>query len=523
MAVSILPNAEMTTSTARKEATTPVPPASVRGVPRLFDPEPGAGPTHVHLLGAAGAGVSGVGLVLRARGVVVSGHDAAESPLLRPLRELDVPVSIGTSFASLLPPTADLVVRSAAVDANDPQVLAARERGVPVLKYADALAQLAPAHQTLAVAGTHGKTTASWMLWHVLEGIGEAIGAPLGGALIGGLCQRLATNALAGTKDGWFCVEACEYDRTFLRLAPRAAIVTNVEEDHLDYYGTREAIHTAFARFVDGVASDGLVVLGREVPEEVEVAAGHTTVWRLGRELEVDLLSEDRGLFTFRLRGPGWATPEIDLAVPGSFNVENAALVLALAIGITARTTGRPPEDLLRGAAEGLQRFRGVARRFESWGKVGGVELVHDYAHHPTEVRVTLEAARRRFPGRSLHVLFQPHQHSRTARFLSEFAESLRFADRVVVADVYGARKHIDGERLAGAPELVLELSRRDVAAVAGGTLGESVDRFVSGLPADAAALILGAGDVELVREELVRKLALRSASERGARAQDHA
>jgi UDP-N-acetylmuramate--alanine ligase len=164
----------------------------------------------------------------------------------------------------------------------------------------------------------------------------------------------------------------------------------------------------------------------------------------------------------------------------------------------------------------------GVARRFEPWGEDRGVSVVHDYAHHPTEVRVTLEAARRAFPGRRIHVLFQPHQHSRTARFLHEFVDSLRGADRVVVADVYGARAHTDGARFAGAQDLVDGLKSIHVEASYGGPLGSAVQRFVEGLaePGEtpACALVLGAGDVEHVQDELLGKLALRGVKGSGAR-----
>jgi UDP-N-acetylmuramate--alanine ligase len=463
----------------------------------------------VHLLGVGGAGVSGIGRILVARGLTVSGHDHAESQMLDALRGLELGFELCAPEEASLPPEVDLVIRSAAVPKDDPQVLAAEARGVPVLKYAEVLPRLAAPERLLAVAGTHGKTTVSWMLWHALEGISEATGGPLPGALIGGISRRLRTNALAGSPGGWFCAEACEYDRTFLNLRPRGAVVTNVEADHLDCYGSLDAIRRAFACFVEEVASDGLVVLGRDVPAEVELGGRGVTLWRLGDELEVDLVGEERGCFRFRLRGPGWATREIPLAVPGHFNVENAAAALALAIGLTAQLEGSDPADLCEGAATGLERFTGVHRRFEHWTDAEeaeelGVDVVHDYAHHPTEVRVTIEAALRAFPGRPVHVLFQPHQHSRTAHMLQEFAESLRAADRVVVADVYGARVHVDGENQAGAPELVEALCARDVLAAHGGPLDASVERFLAGLPARAAALVLGAGDVELVRERLL-------------------
>lgn len=467
-------------------------------------------PQRVHLLGVGGAGVSGIGRILAARGVRITGHDRAESAILEALGELDLALELGESRADCLPRDAELVVRSAAVPADDPQVLRALELGIPVMKYADVLPRLAPAKRTLAVAGTHGKTTTAWMLWHALEGIEEQLRGPVAGAMIGGICRRLRTNALSGSEGGWFSVEACEYDRTFLKLSPRAAVITNVEEDHLDYYGTLEAIHAAFARFADRIATDGILVLGRDVPEAVELGA-RASVWRLGREFEVDLLGEERGTFQFRLRGPGWATRPLSLAVPGHFNVENAALVLALAIGITQRVEGVEPSEIADAAANGIERFLGVHRRFEPWGSEGGIEVVHDYAHHPSEVRVTIEAGLRAFPKLPLHVLFQPHQHSRTSHFLVEFADSLRAADRVVVSDVYGARLHIDGQRYAGAPELVLELKKRGVDAIEGGPLSSSVERLVSGLPARGAVLVLGAGDVELSRDALINDLALRS------------
>jgi UDP-N-acetylmuramate--alanine ligase len=471
-------------------------------------------PKRVHLLGAGGAGVSGLGRILAARGVKVSGHDRSRSALLEGLGELDLAIVLGESRAEFLPADAELVVRSAAVPNDDPQLAAAHARGVPVWKYAEALGRLCPVGRTLAVAGTHGKTGSSWMLWHALEGLGARLRAPVTGALVGGTCRRLRTNALGGHKGGLFVVEACEYDRSFLQLAPFGAIVTNVEEDHLDYYGTFGAIKEAFARFADRVAADGLLVLGRDVPPEVEHAA-RATVWRLGRELEVELLGETRGAFCLRLLGPGWATPPLQLAIPGHFSVENAACALALAIGISARRARVEPGAIAAAAAQGIERFAGVERRFEPWGSVGDVHVVHDYAHHPTEVRVTLEAARRAYPRVPLFVLFQPHQHSRTARFLEEFAEALRQADHVVVADVYGARAHRDGERRAGAPDLVLALQKRGVAALEGGGPLSSAERFASVLPDAAAAFVLGAGDIEGVKQPLLARLAAR-ASARG-------
>ncbi len=479
-------------------------------------------PQHVHLLGAGGAGVSGAALLLVERGHALSGQDRAESGFVDALRARGVSIAVGDSEARHLPAEAQMVVRSAAIGLEDPQIVEAERRGIPVLKYAELLGLLGPARRTLAVAGTHGKTTSSWLLFHALKGIAQAAGTDAPGALVGGTCRAVGANAVAQGPDGWFACEACEYDRSFLQLSPEGAIVTNVEPDHLDYYGTFAAIEEAFARFVDRIHPEGLLVVGRDVSARVEDAA-RCNVWRLGRELHVDLRGEQQGRFRFRLRGPGWATPDVQLAIPGSFNVDNAALAIALAVALAGRSTSLTPAPLsptqcADAAARGVQRYQGARRRFEPWGTFGGIDLVHDYAHHPTEVRVTLEAARRAFPGKPLHVLFQPHQHSRTARFLDDFVESLRGADRVLVAEVYGARRQIDREA-AGAPDLVARLRRAGVDAHEAGDPSSAVKKLAQGLPSHCAALILGAGDIDLAHDELLEAVALRGAAARTARA----
>lgn len=479
-------------------------------------------PSRVHLLGAGGAGLSGAARILLERGHRLSGHDRADSRFVAMLRALGATIDIGSSRTEMLPSDAQVVVRSAAVPEDDPQVVEARRRGISVLKYSQLLTRISPGRRTLGVSGTHGKTTTSWMLYWALRGIAEATSRSSPGALVGGSCRTLGANAVAPGAGAWFAVEACEYDRSFLCLEPEGAIVTNVEADHLDYYGSLAAIEEAFARFVDQVHPEGLLVVGRDVPKKV-AEAGSCRVWRLGREIEIVDLAESHGYFRFRVRGPGWSTGLIELGVPGAFNVENAALAIALAVGLAGAPAVRDSwSDLstsVDAAAAGIGRYRGAERRFEPWGTAGGVELFHDYAHHPTEVRVTIEAARRTLPGKPLHVLFQPHQHSRTARFLDEFVESLRAADRVVVADVYGARAHIDsvamGEPEAGAEELVARLRRAGVDAEFGGDAAASVKKLVAGLCGQSAALILGAGDIDLVQNDLLEELAVRGPGRR--------
>jgi UDP-N-acetylmuramate--alanine ligase len=461
-------------------------------------------PQRIHFLGLGGAGVSGAARLLVARGARVSGHDRAPSPFLDGLCELGIDVDVGPSHSGALPADCEAVVRSAAVPDSDPQVVAARERGLPVLKYAQILGRLAGPGRTLGVAGTHGKTTTTWFLERALTGaMGES--GPRPGALVGGTDLVHRTNARVPAPDGWFALEACEYDRSFLNIAPFGAIVTNVEADHLDCYGSLEGVVVGFARYARSVHPDGLLVVGDDVPAAVEHAA-RCAVWRLGRELDLTHTIESDGCARLRLRGPGFAFV-VRLAVPGRVAAIDAALAAALALGLL------PLEQRAAAAprvADALATYRGTARRFETWAELDGLVVVHDYAHHPTELAATLESARGAFRDRPIVVLFQPHQHSRTAHFLDEFARVLATADQSIVTDVYGARVHIDGQHFAGAAELA-EATRRHGGRcehVAG--LSASAHRLSEVLPERALALVLGAGDVENVKDELLGHLALR-------------
>ena len=207
------------------------------------------------------------------------------------------------------------------------------------------------------------------------------------------------------------------------------------------------------------------------------------------------------------MRGPGWASPPVELMVPGTFNVDDAAMAIALAVGSAGVTPA--------GAARGVAEYPGADRRFQSWGEPAGIPMVHDYAHHPTELRVTIEAARRAFPGKRVHVLFQPHQASRTARHMDGFVEALRGCDRVVVADVYGARRHIDRIEGADAETLVTRLLRAGTDAVVGGPPRGACEVFARGLVNGACALVLGAGDIDGIQGELIDAVAVRFAGKR--------
>ncbi len=398
----------------------------------------------VHLVGVGGAGMSAVAALLAARGLEVSGSDASARALAA-VEAAGVRVVAGHAPEHV--EGAGTLVVSTAIRATNPELVRARELGIPVLHRSQALAALLAEHRSVAVAGAHGKTTTSAMVAVTLAAAGLdpswAIGgtvrtepAPAGAGSAGGARPDPVGGAHRG--DGSvMVVEADESDGSFLAYHPQIAVVTNVEPDHLDHYGSREAFEQAFVDFAATVR-EALVVCADDPGARrlAERARGEgQRVLTYGTDPGADVV-----LGTFEPRGSGGSTTlhergaapvALHLAVPGSHNALNAA-----AAWTVARLLGVAGED----AAAGLARFVGTGRRFEDRGTVAGVRVVDDYAHHPTEVAALLRAARTATDGRVL-VLFQPHLYSRTRTFAGPFAEALELADVVVVTDVYAARE----------------------------------------------------------------------------------
>jgi len=448
--------------------------------------DPGALP-RVHVVGVGGAGMSAIATVLSAMGHEVSGSDLRESGVTERLRTLGIDVAIGHAAANV--GRADLVTLSTAVRAENPEVVEARERGIPVLARAETLAAIAARKRCIAVAGTHGKTTTASMLSLVLV---EAGLHP--SFLIGGEVNEIDTNAVWDSGE-WIVVEADESDGTFLHLVPDIAVVTNVEADHLDHYGSFEAVRTAFAEFL---ASAGHRVVGADDAEALVIgrAAGADLVG-LSDDATYTMAAVDtaRSSVAFDLVGPdGVLLTRVHVAVPGVHNARNAAVAT-----VAALAAGAPAEA----AARALARFGGVARRFEFRGEQAGVTFVDDYAHLPSEVRAALAAARNGDWGRVVAV-FQPHRYSRTAEVGEEFADAFGDADVVVLTDVYGAGEApvpgVSGRLVADAvrrrrPELELHYvpGRADLVA--------AVAALVR--PGDLC-LTLGAGDLTSLPDELM-------------------
>lgn len=377
----------------------------------------------IHIVGIGGAGMSAIAIVLARMGHTVTGSDLKESRALERLRAAGIDARVGHDAANVTDGI-DAVVRSTAIPITNPEVVAANDRLIPVLRRADALRALVATRRGIAVAGSHGKTTTSSMLALILRGAGWE---PT--FIIGGDVNEVGTNA-AYADGEWLVVEADESDGTFLELPAEAAIVTNVEPDHLDHYGSFAGLRDAFATFLAGIP--GARVVCADDPEAAALAArvgARTYGFAADADYRVVNWSGGRHGSRIELARDGVPLGEFVLPVPGAHNATNAvgAAALATELGVPFAATARA-----------LAGFGGVARRFEFRGELDGVTLVDDYAHLPAEVRATLRAARDGGWNRVIAV-FQPHRYSRTASLWRDFADAFTDADVVVLTDVYAA------------------------------------------------------------------------------------
>ncbi len=471
---------------------------------RLFTPDD---PRPVHFMGVAGAGMSALALVARRCGSAVTGCDKDADGGGRGAAQ-DVRQAGGTVLAGHDPSHvtgARAVVVSSAVPPDHPELAQARALGIPVVRRAEALAAAVSVGSVVAVAGTHGKTTTTVMTTEALAAAGLN---PTG--IAGGRVTSWGGNARLGGDD-LFVVEADEYDKSFLALTPQLAVINNVEADHLECYGTIEALEQAFATFARPADR---VIVGGDDSAAVKVArmTGRPT-WTVGLaetcDVRIEVVERAAGRSVAMVSFPGREakSAEVRLRVPGLHNLRNASAALAVCAELGADL------DPVLGA---LWDFRGVGRRFEVVGEVGGVVVVDDYAHHEAEIAATLEGARQAYPGRRLIAVFQPHLFSRTAEHGPAMGRALAKADSVVVTEVYASRERplpgVSGRVVADAAELagaeVHWVPERSAvpAALAGYLRGGDV------------VVTMGAGDITVTGRELVGLLARRGAGERGGR-----
>jgi UDP-N-acetylmuramate--alanine ligase len=442
----------------------------------------------VHFIGIGGVGMSAVARIMVARGVHVSGSDAKDLPVMADLASAGARISVGYSAGNL--GDAQTVVAGSAIRSDNPELVAAREAGLPVLHRSEALAATMGEDLVVTVAGTHGKSTTTSMIAVLLQGAGldpsYAIGANV---------PALGVNAAHGTS-AVFVAEADESDGSFLNYRPRVAVVTNVEPDHLDHYGTAEAVYESFDRFTALLPPEGVLIAcaddaGALALAERTLARGNTRVVLYGTSATADLVLHDGGPGDVAVTTPAGRFP-LDLQVPGRHNALNAAAAFAVALEL-----GVDPDA----AAGALAHFSGASRRFELKGEGRGVRVFDDYAHHPTEVRAALAAARSVAGNHRVHVLFQPHLFSRTREFAREFAEALNLADTALVLDIYPARED-------PIPGVSSQLIADHLAA--GGRLvaaGEAVAALVAAADAGDIVLTAGAGDVTAFGPQIVEAL----------------
>ena len=395
---------------------------------------------HVHFIGMGGAGMSAIARIMLGLGVTVSGSDAKASAGLNDLAALGAAVHVGHDRKNVA--GVDTVVVSTAIRADNPELVAAQVAGLRVLHRSQALAASMAGDRVVAVAGTHGKTTTTSMITVMLRGAGVDASFAVGGTV-----QALGVNAAHGTADV-FVAEADESDASFLNYSPSIAVVTNLEADHLDHYGTAEAVFAAFESFTALLPADGVLVACADDAGSARLAvlasaAGHRTVTYgfaeaadirivpgTGTGMETDTALAIPGTL-LGAGAVGIAVP-LHLQVPGAHNISNAAAAVAVALELGVN---------VQDATAALASFNGAARRFEAKGEGRGVRVFDDYAHHPTEVTAALKAARTVADGHKVHVLFQPHLFSRTREFAAAFAHALDLADTVAVLDIYPARE----------------------------------------------------------------------------------
>ena len=453
----------------------------------------------IHFVGIGGIGMCGLAELLRAQGYAVTGSDLAEGATVARLRALGIPVALGHAAGHV--GEADVVVVSSAVRAGNPEVAEAQRRGVPVIPRAEMLAEVMRLADGIAIAGTHGKTTTTSLVGHVLQAAGLDPTLVVGGRVIGAGPESERTGARLG--GGAFLVaEADESDGSFLHLSPVIAVVTNVEAEHLDHHGSLEALEDAFAGFLARLPFWGTAVLCLDDPGVQRLlarVARRRVTYGLSAQADwvaSEVASEGAGM-AFVVRRHGAALGRVRLPLAGRHNVANALAALAVADEV---------EVPFARAAEALASFRGVERRFETKGVVAGIRVVDDYGHHPTELRATLAAARSVHAGRIV-VVFQPHRYTRTRDLFDAFAAAFHDADLLVLTEIYAAGEaKIPGVESALLADAIRARGHRDVRFVP--DLERVVPELLPELRSGDLVLTLGAGSVSRLGPQLLRALA---------------
>lgn len=446
----------------------------------------------VHFIGIGGCGMSGLARMLLDRGATVSGSDPKPNAQTFELTHRGAKIS-RDQFGQLLDRSVDLVVRTAAVPDGNAEVLAARVLGLPVVFYADLLGQVMAERHGIAVAGTHGKSTTSAMISYALLTCGADPSF-----VIGGTVPQLGGGSRSGAGPQ-FVAEACEFNRSFHSLHPKIAIITNIEEDHLDCYKDIHEIVESFRTFAGLIPQDGKIITCALDGNCARALAGvNARIERValqpGYEWSTDPRENANGCWDGTVRYNGQVVAELRLRVAGRHNLMNATMALAACVAC-----GIEPQL----AADALSAFAGVDRRMTEMGRVNNALIVDDYGHHPTEIRATLQALRERYRPKRLVCVFQPHQHSRTRFLLDEFAASFQNADETIVPDIYFVRDSEQEKQRVSSADLVERINANGRRAVHLADFASIVDYLRDQVGEGDLVVTMGAGNVFEIGQEL--------------------
>ncbi len=449
-------------------------------------------PIHIHFIGIGGISMSGLAEILLKENFTISGSDAKESPLTKHLESLGAQIFYGQRATNIIEGI-DLVVYTAAIHPDNPEFAAAVSKNIPMLTRADLLGQIMKNYELpIAVAGTHGKTTTTSMASHILMqgGFDPTI-------TVGGILPSIGGNLRVGNS-GTFITEACEYTNSYHSFFPKISIILNIDADHLDFFKDIDDIRASFRKFAEILPEDGTLIINSDTPCWEQIAENlPCEVITYSLEHDADYTAEnitynELGQASFVCKHAGEIVGTFQLSVPGKHNVSNALSVIALGMKLQMN---------LKDLQEGILCFTGTDRRFQHKGTIAGINVIDDYAHHPTEIKATLTSAHN-YPHKKLWCVFQPHTYTRTAALLHEFAEALALADHIILADIYAAReKNTIGISSKDLQKLILE---KGTPCDYFPSFGEIEDHLLENCVPGDMIITMGAGDVVKIGENLL-------------------
>ena len=450
-------------------------------------------PAHAYFIGIGGISMSGFASLLHHAGFTVSGSDSKQSTITEDLANAGLHIVYGQS-ASNITNDIDFVVYTAAIHPDNPEYDAAVKMGLPMLERAQMVGQVMRNYKhSIAISGTHGKTTTTSMVSHIFlqAGLEPTIS-------VGGILPAIGGNIRIGGKEH-FITEACEYTNSFLKFCPTAAVILNVEEDHMDFFKDLDDIRHSFEQFAKLLPPEGVLVINKDIPGWQAFAAGLSckVLTYSVQDAQSDFYAssieyDEKGRPSFTLMQAGTACGRYHLSVPGEHNLSNALAAITLAWHYGIEDT-----DIIKG----LGAFTGTNRRFEYKGELHGVTIIDDYAHHPTEIRATLESADR-YPHKELWCVFQPHTYSRTKAFLTEFAQSLLGADHIILAPIFPAREKDPGD--ISSEDIQKELQKLGKESYCFPTFDEIENFLLQNCSNGDLLITMGAGDVVSIGESLL-------------------